>query len=223
MSSEDQTAPGNNSWSKSPAPEPTPQPAPNTPSPPARKTPVWVWLLAGCGGCSFLFVPMVAAILFPVFAKAREKARQTACLSNLKLVSLGMLAYMQDYDQKLPPSANWMDNVGAFQAVDPNRGTVDPFKCPAAPAPPTGGTNYAFDSRLSQKNPFAMTTSAQQMTLLYDSTNTARNAADPGTSLPIPGRHANGNNVAFADGHAKWVRDGHLIRLTGGSGNPTTK
>jgi prepilin-type N-terminal cleavage/methylation domain-containing protein/prepilin-type processing-associated H-X9-DG protein len=44
-------------------------------------------------------IAILAAILFPVFAKAREKARQSSCLSNLKQVGLAALSYAQDYDE----------------------------------------------------------------------------------------------------------------------------
>ena len=47
-------------------------------------------------------IAILAAILFPVFAKAREKARQTSCLSNLKQIGLAMLQYCQDYDERMP-------------------------------------------------------------------------------------------------------------------------
>jgi prepilin-type N-terminal cleavage/methylation domain-containing protein/prepilin-type processing-associated H-X9-DG protein len=47
-------------------------------------------------------IAILAAILFPVFAKAREKARQTSCLSNLKQMGLGMYQYAQDYDESYP-------------------------------------------------------------------------------------------------------------------------
>src|SRR3990172_6305038 len=47
-------------------------------------------------------IAILAAILFPVFAKAREKARQTSCLSNVKQMMLGVLSYAQDYDERLP-------------------------------------------------------------------------------------------------------------------------
>ena len=50
-------------------------------------------------------VALLAAILFPVFAKAREKARQTACLSNLKQLGLGAMQYLQDYDENYPQMA----------------------------------------------------------------------------------------------------------------------
>jgi len=47
-------------------------------------------------------ISILAAILFPVFAQAREKARATACLSNMKQIGTGMLMYVQDYDETLP-------------------------------------------------------------------------------------------------------------------------
>lgn len=47
-------------------------------------------------------IAILAAILFPVFAQAREKARQTACLSNLKQVGLAVQMYAQDYDENIP-------------------------------------------------------------------------------------------------------------------------
>jgi prepilin-type N-terminal cleavage/methylation domain-containing protein/prepilin-type processing-associated H-X9-DG protein len=49
-------------------------------------------------------IAILAAILFPVFARAREKARQTTCLSNLKQTALAMLMYAQDYDETFPIS-----------------------------------------------------------------------------------------------------------------------
>lgn len=47
-------------------------------------------------------IAILAAILFPVFAQAREKARQTACLSNVKQIGVGLMMYSQDYDETLP-------------------------------------------------------------------------------------------------------------------------
>ena len=47
-------------------------------------------------------IAILAAILFPVFAKAREKARQTACLSNMKQIGTGVMMYVQDYDELYP-------------------------------------------------------------------------------------------------------------------------
>src|SRR6476646_8161521 len=47
-------------------------------------------------------IAILAAILFPVFAQARESARQTTCLSNCKQIGLGVAMYMQDYDNMYP-------------------------------------------------------------------------------------------------------------------------
>ncbi|GAB4462237.1 MAG: hypothetical protein OHK0029_28740 [Armatimonadaceae bacterium] len=52
-------------------------------------------------------IAILAAILFPVFAQAREKARQTACLSNAKQMGLAVMMYSQDYDEAYP--RNWYD------------------------------------------------------------------------------------------------------------------
>ena len=50
-------------------------------------------------------IAILAAILFPVFSQAREKARQSSCLSNLRQVRLAMRQYTQDYDEKNPTSS----------------------------------------------------------------------------------------------------------------------
>lgn len=52
-------------------------------------------------------IAILAAILFPVFAQAREKARQSGCLSNLKQLSTAAIMYAQDYDETLP-NAQWI-------------------------------------------------------------------------------------------------------------------
>ncbi len=47
-------------------------------------------------------IAILAAIIFPVFAKAREKARQTTCVNNLKQIGNGIMMYTQDYDEMFP-------------------------------------------------------------------------------------------------------------------------
>jgi prepilin-type N-terminal cleavage/methylation domain-containing protein/prepilin-type processing-associated H-X9-DG protein len=67
-------------------------------------------------------IAILAAILFPVFAQAREKARQTSCVSNLKQLSLGMLMYAQDYDETLP---QWQwDHQYSAGSLNKNNGTT---------------------------------------------------------------------------------------------------
>src|SRR5215212_3202179 len=60
-------------------------------------------------------IAILAAILFPVFARARENARRTSCLSNLKQLGLAFVQYTQDYDERLPNTTdggNGGANVG---------------------------------------------------------------------------------------------------------------
>jgi prepilin-type N-terminal cleavage/methylation domain-containing protein/prepilin-type processing-associated H-X9-DG protein len=62
-------------------------------------------------------IAILAAILFPVFAQAREKARAISCLSNTKQIGLGLAMYTQDYDELMP---------AAFASVNPvNNGTIN--------------------------------------------------------------------------------------------------
>jgi prepilin-type N-terminal cleavage/methylation domain-containing protein len=52
-------------------------------------------------------IAVLAAILFPVFARAREKARATACLSNVKQIATGIMIYIQDYDETYPAATTF--------------------------------------------------------------------------------------------------------------------
>ncbi|MDR3707646.1 MAG: DUF1559 domain-containing protein [Capsulimonadaceae bacterium] len=85
-------------------------------------------------------IAILAAILFPVFATAREKARQTSCLNNEKQLGLALIQYSQDYDECLP-GGTW--NQGASMGW---AGQVYPFvKSPNAFRCPDDQTNNAFN------------------------------------------------------------------------------
>ena len=57
-------------------------------------------------------IAILAAILFPAFARARENARRASCQSNLKQIGLGIMQYTQDYDEKFPSSGMGYNNPG---------------------------------------------------------------------------------------------------------------
>src|SRR5438876_10900729 len=59
-------------------------------------------------------IAILAAILFPVFAQAREKARATSCLSNVKQIGLACMMYIQDYDETFPLGYTWDSNNGEW-------------------------------------------------------------------------------------------------------------
>jgi len=72
-------------------------------------------------------IAILAAILFPVFAQAREKARTAGCLNNQKQISLGIIQYVQDYDETFPS----VDSGVLTQNVQPYLKNLDVFKCPS--------------------------------------------------------------------------------------------
>jgi prepilin-type N-terminal cleavage/methylation domain-containing protein/prepilin-type processing-associated H-X9-DG protein len=110
-------------------------------------------------------IAILAAILFPVFAQAREKARQTACLSNVKQIGTGAYMYAQDYDEVLPRNAyadpprvmegnhfvdcsspRWMD------VIQPYIKNTQLFNCPSDPFSPISGTLVTGQSHTLMDN-----------------------------------------------------------------------
>jgi prepilin-type N-terminal cleavage/methylation domain-containing protein/prepilin-type processing-associated H-X9-DG protein len=80
-------------------------------------------------------IAVLAAILFPVFAQAREKARQASCLSNEKQIGTAVLMYAQDYDDQAPPFFNNVPKVGPVYWhywMKPYVKNLRVFICPSA-------------------------------------------------------------------------------------------
>jgi prepilin-type N-terminal cleavage/methylation domain-containing protein/prepilin-type processing-associated H-X9-DG protein len=79
-------------------------------------------------------IAILAAILFPVFAQARAKARQTACLSNMKQIGTAVLMYSGDYDESIVPSENGAVGVNLTSwptLIQPYVKNRDVFVCPS--------------------------------------------------------------------------------------------
>ena len=64
-------------------------------------------------------IALLAAILFPAFARARENARRTSCLSNMKQIGLGVIQYTQDYDEQFAPESTTTLYGEVFNFADP--------------------------------------------------------------------------------------------------------
>jgi prepilin-type N-terminal cleavage/methylation domain-containing protein/prepilin-type processing-associated H-X9-DG protein len=78
-------------------------------------------------------IAILAAILFPVFAQAREKARGISCLSNTKQIGLAIIMYVQDFDEQFPPGFdfNWVGGQWCQKVVPYIKdGNFNIFKCP---------------------------------------------------------------------------------------------
>ena len=84
-------------------------------------------------------IAILAAILFPVFARARENARRSSCQSNLKQIGLGILQYIQDYDERYPigtiDTPNAFVGQGWASNIMPYTKSVQVFACPSDPGP----------------------------------------------------------------------------------------
>jgi prepilin-type N-terminal cleavage/methylation domain-containing protein/prepilin-type processing-associated H-X9-DG protein len=216
-------------------------------------------------------IAILTAILFPVFAQAREKARQTSCLSNVKQLGLAYMMYLQDYDERFPPHvtertapAGTPDTAEARAPysyktkLEPYIKAKNLFKCPSAPSWPdpapgkwfttdygnnhneanlpgasqqafyatptddttnTGGSDFGFNETTS----VASITYPAQFIVIGDAARASGVPSRGGmypqpwvfddSSLPdskqqarFKPRHNNGGNIAYGDGHAKWVR-----------------
>ena len=76
-------------------------------------------------------IAILAAILFPVFARARENARRSSCTSNLKQIGLGIMQYTQDYDEKLPFACVDDGGFPFHFTVQPYLKSYQVFDCPS--------------------------------------------------------------------------------------------
>jgi prepilin-type N-terminal cleavage/methylation domain-containing protein/prepilin-type processing-associated H-X9-DG protein len=224
-------------------------------------------------------ISLLAAILFPVFARARENARRTSCLSNLKQIGLASMQYTQDYDGAHAPASieyydyrppgkyvylihnpnNW--NVMWQERLQPYARSYQIFNCPsetykgstiyygnyginvlmaisiaappAAPPPPVtdssivspSSTYYIMDH--SYYTARAQNMTAATYSYLPGVGDTANFNCSSSRADCQSGRHFDGDNMLFADGHIKWLKaatiyqQGLLCGTTANCANPT--
>ncbi len=166
-------------------------------------------------------IAILAAILFPVFAKAREKARQASCTSNVKQISLAVLMYAQDYDERFPPERNGIDALEWFRtgtivwttyanyqplvfAYVKNR---EAFMCPSSRFGTTAeqfAYDYSMNSSLSTGTPplkLGQVEVPAETLMIGDATYEWVDRA-----ARIYARHNSGAILGFCDGHVKWMR-----------------
>ena len=140
-------------------------------------------------------VAVVAAILFPVFARSREKARSVSCLSNIKQLALATLQYARDYDGMLPPAHDWaisiepyVKNSQIFVCIRRDKPSL------ALPLAVQDLPHYAMAGNLSGANINELPDPAGTV-MIYE--------VQQGQPAYL---HNGGMNVGYADGHAKWIR-----------------
>ncbi|HLK61590.1 MAG TPA: DUF1559 domain-containing protein [Chthonomonadaceae bacterium] len=126
-------------------------------------------------------IAILAAILFPVFAQAREKARAISCISNEKQVSLAILQYVQDYDENMPAGnepTTWsagLTGLGWFGECYPYIKNAQVGKCPddttanvaaTASTPALYASSYAINFNIPQSAPALAAMTAPASTVL---------------------------------------------------------
>lgn len=97
-------------------------------------------------------IALLAAILFPVFARARENARRSSCQSNLKQVGIAMVQYTQDYDETLPCALyGGLNGTRWWQVANPYLKSTQVLLCPSDTKTPADGVSYAINGMSEQK------------------------------------------------------------------------
>ncbi|MCE5241315.1 prepilin-type N-terminal cleavage/methylation domain-containing protein [bacterium] len=173
-------------------------------------------------------IAILAAILFPVFAKAREKARQSSCLSNEKQIMTAVAMYVQDYDETFciayisnPPAVRW------YNVIAPYVKNTQVFVCPSMSGVGYSG-GYGWNLRgynLADVDGYGYYygdygTWSGAPVCLSDVTYPAESIVigDPASNgysgnglylvlysfSYLPVLHNDGGNYGYADGHVKW-------------------
>jgi len=174
-------------------------------------------------------IAILAAILFPVFARAREKARQTSCLSNIKEIVLAQMMYIQDYDEKFQ---SWSEGcpggiLYSSWLLQPYSQNTQLFDCPSVrrtimpdnPAPADnsqrGRGEYGFTYGYLAHVPLAdlempaatiCWADGNACYLFPPSSCTTVSGGQDWRRNEYPPRHNEGLNVGWCDGHGKWMK-----------------
>jgi len=189
-------------------------------------------------------IAILAAILFPVFSRAREQARKASCQSNLRQIATAMLMYAQDWDEHFPCTPYWkcgwaLNAVNSrwFLLIFPYVKNQQIFVCPSGKSAggwdiPPGwerlsygmgkiahcGEDWSHYEEIG--NSLAEYQQPSQSILVCDSAHDGDGASrwekiafpivcgagcNPSSQTENNTRHSGGSNIAFVDGHVKWM------------------
>ena len=169
-------------------------------------------------------IAILAAVLFPVFAKARERARQTACINNEKQIGTGITLYMQEWDDTYPIAAHreetkphaWVEQF--YRYVKTRNLNVCPsdsgFEIEGIRHTTSYVMNVYFEGGVTMAD-----VSEPASTIYMAEANDEADGDHYHPNLGIeemkaelaPERHNGGANYLFADTHTKWMKFGPTI------------
>jgi prepilin-type processing-associated H-X9-DG protein len=145
-------------------------------------------------------IPMMAAMLLPALARAKEKAESITCVNNMKQLALAVKIYSADHNDQIPPAATWCD------AIQANVGSPKVFTCPTQAGQRCA---YAFNQKLDGKKEGEIN---PQTVLLFES-DTGWNGSGSGSSVS-PHKHSRRLvNVAYVDGSVRRIPSSQLGTL----------
>ncbi|MDQ3815751.1 MAG: prepilin-type N-terminal cleavage/methylation domain-containing protein [Armatimonadota bacterium] len=187
-------------------------------------------------------IALLAAILFPVFARARENARRSSCASNLKQIGLGIMQYTQDYDEMLPFRVNPASTVSWRTYIFPYVKSTQLFVCPSnknrnnTPASDAGTTalptpavanmkvSYGCNFNWISNTAVAMSDIQYPAQLIAVTESFEGNAeivitrasfGIPSANQGLFAGHLGTSNYLFADGHVKSLRPLQTVAESG--------
>ena len=145
-------------------------------------------------------IAILAAILFPVFARAREAARGTSCRSNLKQLGSAIQMYTQDYDELMPIERTTNPSTSVIQILDPYIKSKGVHDCPSQSVKSTvaynGERSYSYNTWALSNQSLAAIQNVSETVCIADST------PNPGQGAWMLFRPSNGRRLDLVNGTA---------------------
>ena len=132
-----------------------------------------------------------AAVLFPVFARARDTARASSCMADMKQLTMAAIMYAQDNNGKLPTMTNWQTQLKAY-----THKPISEIQCPV------GGSHYAINKNLAGLSLDRIQNPSDKV--LFFETFSPNNYGSRADAVLV---HGGEGNFAFADTHVEKLRE----------------
>jgi len=175
---------------------------------------------------------MMAVVLVGIYRREEYLHYRPSCQSNEKQIALGFRQYIQDYgDTYPPPGPNRTHDIlgnqdGWADSLEPYEKSAEVFKCPTNDADYNlpGNVDYGYNVTIAKMSEDKIHNSSSTV-LMFEATRgdgAAQTASVQNTSRVYVGRHLDGSNYTFVDGHVKWLRSARCPQTVPANGNNFT-